>query len=198
MYITIALTASAAYIHYPAVNNATISLSATTSNKSITLKSANYTNHVNGVLFDNSLLYVYGSTLQATYPMVLGEGTNVISFTCNDTAGNTVTKWITIIYDNDNPKLLITSPADGSYNITGIMTLRWNGSDALSGIAYYNVSVFDGRSGPTTVAWPRPRTASSWTSYRAITPCTFWRSTRPETRPGRRWRSSSTRPRRRS
>ena len=144
IYITIALTASAAYIHYPAVNNATISLSATTSNKSITLKSANYTNHVNGVLFDNSLLYVYGSTFQATYPMVLGEGTNVISFTCNDTAGNTVTKWITIIYDNDNPKLLITSPADGSYNITGIMTLRWNGSDALSGIEYYNVSVFDG------------------------------------------------------
>lgn len=78
------------------------------------------------------------SLWSCTVPLAGGE--NVITFTMTDLAGIVVETNVTVWLDITPPTLVITSPADGSY-AGSTVTVTWIGSDAGSGIAYYNVSI---------------------------------------------------------
>lgn len=111
------------------------------------LTTGNCTRYVNGVLQGSSTIddLIAGQTqFSELVPFRLDLGTNLFVITVNDTAGNSMTFSITVVYDTTAPIIDIVSPSDHSYNNTGSVTIVWDGDDELSGIAYYNVSLFNG------------------------------------------------------
>ena len=77
-----------------------------------------------------------------TVPLV--AGTNDISVNMTDGLDHLFVDTVTVIYDATAPTLSITSPADNSYNNTGRVTVKWSGSDATSGLDYFNITVDGG------------------------------------------------------
>ncbi len=78
------------------------------------------------------------STWTASVGLVLGVNNIIVNAT--DSQGLTVSDSVTIICDTVNASLTIISPVSGSINTTGTVTVQWNTSDALSGIAKTEVS----------------------------------------------------------
>ena len=78
------------------------------------------------------------SSWTATAGLVLGF--NNISVNATDNQGLKVSDIVTIICDTVNASLTIVSPVSGSINTTGTVTVQWNASDALSGIAKTEIS----------------------------------------------------------
>jgi hypothetical protein len=78
--------------------------------------------------------------------LILEPGLNEWRLTVSDAAGNTATYILTVYYDIIAPSIVISSPGDDSYNSTGSVTVTWSGQDNEfgSGIAYYNLSVYNG------------------------------------------------------
>ncbi|MDW5563264.1 MAG: Ig-like domain-containing protein [Methanomassiliicoccus sp.] len=74
----------------------------------------------------------------------LSDGEHTFSLRATDGAGNENTTLVVFIVDTVKPLLTIDSPANGSYVNTGSATVSWEGSDALSGIAYYDVAIDNG------------------------------------------------------
>ena len=107
------------------------------------LVSGNSTHYVNGTLRDSSVIdsLIAGQTnFSDVVNFHLDQGTNLFVITVNDSAGNTVTYTLTIVYDAGHPTVVITSPTSGSYNNTGIVTVKWTAGDAISGIAKVEIS----------------------------------------------------------
>ncbi len=78
------------------------------------------------------------STWTASAGLVLGV--NNISINATDSQGLKVSDNVTVICDTVNASLTIVSPVSGSINTTGMVTVQWNVSDALSGIAKTEIS----------------------------------------------------------
>ncbi len=78
------------------------------------------------------------SSWTASVGLVLGV--NNIFINATDSQGLTVSDNVTIICDTVGANLTIVSPANGSINTTGTVTVQWNASDALSGIALTEIS----------------------------------------------------------
>jgi hypothetical protein len=76
----------------------------------------------------------------------LSDGQHILSLRATDNAGNVNTAQVAFTVDTAKPTLAIGSPEDGSYNNTGSLIVSWTGADALSGIAYYDVSIDSGTS----------------------------------------------------
>ncbi len=111
------------------------------------LTTGNSTHYVNGLLKGSSTInsLIAGQTaFSEVISFHLDVGTNLFVITVNDSAGNSMTFSITIVYDTTKPIINIVSPTDGSYNNTGSVTIVWEGDDEASGLAYYNLSVFNG------------------------------------------------------
>ena len=70
----------------------------------------------------------------------LDDGDHTVLVQAYDLAGNFNETTVAFVVDTTAPTLTITSPANGSYNNTGNVTVQWAASDNV-GIAYYNVSI---------------------------------------------------------
>jgi titin len=140
IYITVGATASSQYVNDATAGAVTATISAMSTLPSITLSSANVSHYVNGVLASNEAIAVSGSSYSSVLPLTLAVGTNVLSYTFNDSAGNALTKSITVVYDDVGPTIHMISPLAGSYNNTGIVTLKWAATDATSGVAKTEIS----------------------------------------------------------
>ncbi len=70
----------------------------------------------------------------------LVQGVNNIFVNATDGHGLKVSDNVTVICDTIGPNLTLVSPASGSINTTGTVTVQWNASDALSGIALTEIS----------------------------------------------------------
>lgn len=75
-----------------------------------------------------------------TATVLLADGDNVITVTMVDLHGSEANASITVVLDVIPPSLEITYPAEGAY-VGSSVTVTWNGSDADSGIDYYQVSI---------------------------------------------------------
>jgi len=141
--ITVVMAPSSGSITYTTDDSIAVSFNIT---DAVAMTTGNMSHYVNGVLVDSRSTNVLNGlrSCVSSFDMDLEEGTNVFYFTANDTAGNSVTKTLTVISDTVAPSVSITSPAINSYNNTGSVNVAWAGSDATSGMAYYNVSVYDG------------------------------------------------------
>ena len=51
---------------------------------------------------------------------------------------------VSFVVDTTAPSITILTPTGGSYNNTGMVDLSWSASDATSGVAYYEVDVYNG------------------------------------------------------
>ncbi len=74
-----------------------------------------------------------------SHTFVLADGTHTVHVRVTDQVGLVGTDDVTFTIDTTAPTLSITSPADGSYNNTGSMMVRWTASDA-NGISKTEVS----------------------------------------------------------
>jgi hypothetical protein len=90
-------------------------------------------------LDDGRWTYVSG-TASFTFDSV-SEGAHIVYLIVTDNAGNRKEVSVSFIVDDTAPTVEITSPADGYRNNTGSLTVAWAGSDSMSGIAYYTVSI---------------------------------------------------------
>ncbi|NLX48208.1 MAG: hypothetical protein GXY70_08600 [Euryarchaeota archaeon] len=71
----------------------------------------------------------------------LDEGSHTVQVRTCDLAGNFNGSSVSFTVDITAPSLEITSPENGSYNNNGSVTVVWTGSDGLSGISGYEVSL---------------------------------------------------------
>ena len=82
--------------------------------------------------------------LNTTYTFnSLADGTHTVSVQAVDYAGNSNVTSVTFIVDTTPPTIVLNSPTPINYSTTSIVA-NWTGSDATSGIAYYNVSLDGG------------------------------------------------------
>jgi len=88
----------------------------------------------------NGMPFTY--TLSGSW--MLGLGTNVIVIQMNNSAGGETIYRLTAVYDTDAPSIHVDGPVDGELLATGDVSFTWGGSDALSGILGYEVSVDGG------------------------------------------------------
>ncbi|NLX46793.1 MAG: hypothetical protein GXY70_01275, partial [Euryarchaeota archaeon] len=75
--------------------------------------------------------------------VALAEGSNHITVTMTDLSGNQAHATITLVQDITPPTLEITSPEEGAFT-GGSVTVVWTGSDDISGISHYNISIDGG------------------------------------------------------
>ncbi len=57
---------------------------------------------------------------------------------------NTTSAGVTISPDTEDPTISIISPATGSYNNTGSVLISWTSNDAMSGVAYHELTLDSG------------------------------------------------------
>ena len=88
---------------------------------------------------------VYGTSTT----LDLDDGANVIHVRVMDKVGQETTASVSFFIDTSGPSLTMTSPSEGSFLSNGSVTISWAASDALSGIAHYQVSI-DGCTWMTT------------------------------------------------
>ncbi|MFX1250121.1 MAG: Ig-like domain-containing protein, partial [Promethearchaeota archaeon] len=82
----------------------------------------------------------YGTTTSLSMVVTLSaDGYHNITVVAYDNAGNSNQDTIWVQRDTTDPTITITSPADGSITNQGSITVDWTGSDADSGIDYYEV-----------------------------------------------------------
>jgi DNA-binding beta-propeller fold protein YncE len=74
----------------------------------------------------------------------LDEGSHMAHVKAVDKAGNSQDAVVNFIVDATPPEVVISSPSWGSVIRESTITVTWNGSDALSGIDHYEVSIDDG------------------------------------------------------
>ncbi len=86
-----------------------------------------------------SWTYVGVGNLSWSIDMLL-DGEHTVAVEVIDLAGNRFTDEVTFVVDTAVPEISITSPAGGSYNNNGSVTVTWNGSDATTGIDRYAYS----------------------------------------------------------
>ena len=82
--------------------------------------------------------------ISTSYTFSLSEGTHTISIRAWDLAGNYATDTVSVIVDLTPPKLEILSPKNNTDTTNHTITIRWKGSDDLSGIDHYEVRVDNG------------------------------------------------------
>ncbi|MCG7840837.1 MAG: Ig-like domain-containing protein, partial [Methanomassiliicoccales archaeon] len=81
---------------------------------------------------------------ETSYSLIgLNDGSHTVAVKVTDNVGNFNETSVSFIVDTTAPTVTITSPADGSYNSTGNVTVQWT-TDDDDGIAYYDVSIDDG------------------------------------------------------
>ena len=98
-----------------------------------------------------------GSTSWTASGVALQSGSNVLTVTARDAAGNTGTASITATYDNTPPSVSITAPAVGA-TVVGTVNVTANASDNVSvaGVQFLLDGVALGAeqtSGPFSLAW---------------------------------------------
>src|SRR5205807_9747902 len=78
-----------------------------------------------------------GTTSWSASGIVLQSGSNVLTVTARDAAGNTGTATVTATYDNTAPSVSITAPAAGA-TVGGTVTVTANASDnvGVAGIQF--------------------------------------------------------------
>ncbi|MBI0582485.1 MAG: right-handed parallel beta-helix repeat-containing protein [Methanomassiliicoccales archaeon] len=97
--------------------------------------------HVNGVLVSEVDMTgeVLGDKIASlSSTIALTEGVNVISLTVNDSAGNSVTSEVQVIYDITAPVLDITYPTDGELLNFTVGIAMWTASDNVNGSGLNN------------------------------------------------------------
>ncbi|MFX1250120.1 MAG: Ig-like domain-containing protein [Promethearchaeota archaeon] len=100
-------------------------------------------------VFVNSLSQ--GTITDLSMSVNLGtDGFHNITVVAYDRAGNTNHHTIWVQRDITNPTISITSPANDTVTNQGSVTVDWSGSDAGSGIDYYEVFLNDVSQGTTT------------------------------------------------
>ncbi|MGA1819782.1 MAG: right-handed parallel beta-helix repeat-containing protein [Thermoplasmatota archaeon] len=67
------------------------------------------------------------------------DGNYSIQVKAVDKAGNVRIEVVDIVIDGTSPNLRIISPVDGSFISASPVTVRWNGTDATSGLDHYEV-----------------------------------------------------------
>ena len=69
------------------------------------------------------------------------EGIHIVSLTAVDVAGNTATAIVAFTVDATPPDIAVISPVEGAYVAGTQVTVLWSASDAVSGIARYEVAL---------------------------------------------------------
>ncbi len=82
--------------------------------------------------------------LNTSFSMTAVQGLNTVSLKAEDHAGNWNTTTVSFDVDSIAPTISIVSPTS-MYNNTGSVTVSWTASDSGSGLAYYDVDVFNGK-----------------------------------------------------
>lgn len=82
----------------------------------------------------------------------LAERSHFVSLMAMDQAGNTAIQTLAFGVDRTKPDLAIISPADASYANTNQLLVLWAGSDSVSGIDHFIVSLDDRASPPISAA----------------------------------------------
>jgi parallel beta-helix repeat protein len=83
-------------------------------------------------------------TWSLTRSWELSQGTNVIVIQMNNSVGGATVHRLTVVYDAIAPTVSIDAPASGELFATGDVSFTWTGSDSLSGILRYEVSIDGG------------------------------------------------------
>ena len=76
--------------------------------------------------------------------LTLDEGSHTVEVSATDEAGNTEIDSVTFTVDSTLPIVEIISPANDTWFNVNEVTVVWNGSDALSGLAHFEVKIDDG------------------------------------------------------
>ena len=79
-----------------------------------------------------------------SWSLSLKNGNHYIAIRAVDGAGNTYTDGVKVTVDDEPPDLLIESPEAGEYLNTSYVTVKWEGKDNISGVAYFEVSIDSG------------------------------------------------------
>lgn len=110
------------------------------------ITSGNWTHLLDGVEVARGSIEVTGApfTFSLTRSWTLAPGTNVIVVQMNNSAGGETVYRLTAVYDTAVPSVQLDGPAGGALLGTGDVTFTWSGSDALSGILRYEVSIDGG------------------------------------------------------
>jgi len=78
-----------------------------------------------------------------SYTIELAEGRYTVNITAYDTVGHNASDTASFIIDLSPPIVQILQPKNNTILNTTTVTIRWNGSDALSGIANYRICVYN-------------------------------------------------------
>jgi|GEM_PF-2793394 len=144
IYITVEAVASLQYANASTAGQLVIDVTAESELSSIALLSANVSHYVDGVLIgDEPIAVGSGPYTDAFYPS-LAIGVNRYTFTFNDSAGNSISKSVTVVYDVTDPTIDVVSPSDGEISMIDAVRVSWTASDDVSGIAYFDVSIDGG------------------------------------------------------
>jgi len=80
-----------------------------------------------------------------TYTFInVPDGNHQISVKVVDKAGNTAVDAINVIIDKTPPTLEIISPTNGTILSNQTVTIKWNSSDATTGIDHFEIKIDDG------------------------------------------------------
>jgi len=77
------------------------------------------------------------------YTIELAEGHYTVNVTAYDTAGRTAFDAVSFAIDFKPPTVQILEPEDGAVLNTTSVTIRWKGSDTVSGIANYSIRIYN-------------------------------------------------------
>ena len=83
------------------------------------------------------------SPSDVSFVLTLSEGPHFVEVQAWDAAGNIFTDSVTFIVDVTLPSVEIVSPDDGAMFSYNEIPIVWTGSDALSGLAYFEVALDD-------------------------------------------------------
>jgi nitrous oxidase accessory protein NosD len=84
----------------------------------------------------------WNTSIMSGYVEITEEGAHTIEYRTEDNAGNLGTiNSCEFKRDSSSPMLTVIEPLDGAMITTDTMTIRWSGSDSISGIAYYEYGI---------------------------------------------------------
>jgi len=95
------------------------------------------------IILDGTSMATLPSSMLSYALILASEGSHTVKVIASDMAGNMASDEVSFIFDRTAPCVEIATPTDDCYNNTGDVILSWDGSDGLSGISYYSISIDD-------------------------------------------------------
>lgn len=136
IYVTVGASASLQYVNADTAASFAVDISAESELSLIELVSGNVSHNINGIMVNNEPISVAGNAYSDVLsPPLTVEGVHVLTYTFNDSVGNSISKSVTVIYDTTEPAVAIESPIDYALISTSSVLVSWTVNDGLSGMA---------------------------------------------------------------